>query len=170
MAASVLSMRPAYCPPAPISTSGGRNASASTSNRLRIDDLAFARRVISALDTLTSGAALSLSASSGSVSGTSLLSKGDIALLSGLDLGFSGLVRSEGNVQARAGTGIQYGGMEANGNIALSSLAGVISLDRRTAAAAIFDPAEEHRSFCKPSRSRRNGYALPRRRYHQPRQ
>ena len=89
---------------------------------------------ISVADKLTSGAGLSLSASSGSVGGTTLLSKGDIALLSGLDLGFSGLVRSEGNVQAMAGTGIQYGGMEANGNIALSSLAGVISLDKRTAA------------------------------------
>lgn len=89
---------------------------------------------ISVLNSLTSGAGLSLSASSGSVSGTTLLSKGDIALLSGLDLGFSGLVRSEGNIQATAGTGIQYGGMEANGNIALSSLAGVISLDKRTAA------------------------------------
>jgi filamentous hemagglutinin len=89
---------------------------------------------ISVSDTVTSGAALSLSASSGSVSGTNLLSKGDIALLSGLDLGFSGLVRSEGNVQATAGTSIRYGGMEANGNIALSSLAGVISLDKRTAA------------------------------------
>lgn len=89
---------------------------------------------ISVSDLVTSGAELSLTASSGSVSGTNLLSKGDIALLSGLDLGFSGLVRSEGNVQATAGTGIQYGGMEANGNIALSSLAGVITLDKRTAA------------------------------------
>ena len=89
---------------------------------------------ISVLDTVTSGATLSLSASSGSVSGTNLLSKGDIALLSGLDLGFSGLVRSEGNIQATALTGIQYGGMEANGSVALSTLAGVISLDKRTAA------------------------------------
>ncbi len=89
---------------------------------------------ISVSDTVTSGAALSLSASSGSVSGTNLLSKGDIALLSGLDLGFSGLVRSEGNIQATALTGIQYGGMEANGSVALSTLAGVISLDKRTAA------------------------------------
>ncbi len=89
---------------------------------------------ISVSDTVTSGAALSLSASSGSVSGTNLLSKGDIALLSGLDLGFSGLVRSEGSIQATAGTGIQYGGMEANSSVALSTLAGVISLDKRTAA------------------------------------
>ncbi len=89
---------------------------------------------ISVSDTVTSGAELSLTASSGSVSGTNLLSKGDIALLSGLDLGFSGLVRSEGNVQATAGTSIQYNGLEANGNVALSTLAGVISLDKRTAA------------------------------------
>lgn len=84
--------------------------------------------------TAQSGAAMSLTAASGAITAGSLLSKGDLALLSGLDLGISGLVLAEGNLQASAGGNIRYDSLEANGNVSLSSTDGVISLDSRTAA------------------------------------
>nr|WP_233284489.1 hemagglutinin repeat-containing protein [Agrobacterium tumefaciens] len=84
--------------------------------------------------TAQSGAAMSISAASGSIATGALLSKGDLALLSGLDLGISGLVLTEENLQASAGGNIRYGRLEANGNVSLSSAGGVISLDSRTAA------------------------------------
>lgn len=84
--------------------------------------------------TAQSGAAMSLTAASGAITAGSLLSKGDLALLSGLDLGISGLVLAEGNLQASAGSDIRYDSMEANGDVVLSSANGVISFDKRTAA------------------------------------
>jgi len=84
--------------------------------------------------TAQSGKAMSLTAASGAIAAGSLLSKGDLALLSGLDLGISGLVLAEGNLQASAGGNIHYDSMEANGDILLSSTHGVISFDKRTAA------------------------------------
>jgi filamentous hemagglutinin len=84
--------------------------------------------------TAQSGAAMSLTATSGAITAGSLLSKGDLALLSGLDLGISGLVLAEGNLQASAGTDIRYDSLEANGDVLLSSTNGVISFDKRTAA------------------------------------
>ncbi|WP_306180344.1 hemagglutinin repeat-containing protein [Rhizobium sp. AN73] len=84
--------------------------------------------------TAQSGAAMSLTAASGAIAAGSLLSKGDLALLSGLDLGISGLVLAEGNLQASAGGNIHYDSMEANGDVWLSSTHGVISFDKRTAA------------------------------------
>ncbi|WP_170985955.1 hemagglutinin repeat-containing protein [Rhizobium sp. AU243] len=84
--------------------------------------------------TAQSGAAMSITAASGSIAGGALLSKGDLALLSGLDLGISGLVLAEGNLQASAGGNILYDSLEANGDVLLSSTNGVISFDKRTAA------------------------------------
>ncbi|MFB4374711.1 hemagglutinin repeat-containing protein [Agrobacterium sp. CR_3] len=84
--------------------------------------------------TAQSGAAMSLTAASGAITAGSLLSKGDLALLSGLDLGISGLVLAEGNLQASAGADIRYDSLEANGDVLLSSTNGVISFDKRTAA------------------------------------
>lgn len=84
--------------------------------------------------TAQSGAAMSITAASGSIAGGALLSKGDLALLSGLDLGISGLVLAEGNLQASAGGDIRYDSLEANGDVLLSSTNGVISFDKRTAA------------------------------------
>lgn len=84
--------------------------------------------------TAQSGAAMSLTAASGAITAGSLLSKGDLALLSGLDLGISGLVLAEGNLQASAGSDIRYDSLEANGDVLLSSTGGVISFDKRTAA------------------------------------
>lgn len=84
--------------------------------------------------TAQSGAAMSLTAASGAITAGSLLSKGDLALLSGLDLGISGLVLAEGNLQASAGSAIRYDSLEANGDVLLSSTNGVISFDKRTAA------------------------------------
>ncbi|KAA3497839.1 filamentous hemagglutinin N-terminal domain-containing protein, partial [Rhizobium rhizogenes] len=84
--------------------------------------------------TAQSGAAMSLTAASGAITAGSLLSKGDLALLSGLDLGISGLVLAEGNLQASAGGDIRYDSLEANGDVWLSSTNGVISFDKRTAA------------------------------------
>ncbi len=84
--------------------------------------------------TAQSGAAMSLTAASGAITAGSLLSKGDLALLSGLHLGISGLVLAEGNLQASAGSDIRYDSLEANGDVLLSSTNGVISFDKRTAA------------------------------------
>ncbi|MDQ4405114.1 filamentous hemagglutinin N-terminal domain-containing protein [Rhizobium sp. AN63] len=84
--------------------------------------------------TAQSGKAMSLTAASGAIAAGSLLSKGDLALLSGLDLGISGLVLAEGNLQALAGSDIRYDSLEANGDVLLSSTNGVISFDKRTAA------------------------------------
>ncbi len=84
--------------------------------------------------TAQSGAAMSLTAASGAITAGSLLSKGDLALLSGLDLGISGLVLAEGNLQASAGIDIRYDSLEANGDVLLSSTNGLISFDKRTAA------------------------------------
>ncbi|MFK0209272.1 hemagglutinin repeat-containing protein [Agrobacterium sp. NPDC090283] len=84
--------------------------------------------------TAQSGAAMSITAASGAIAGGALLSKGDLALLSGLDLGISGLVLAEGNLQASAGGDILYDSLEANGDVLLSSTNGVISFDKRTAA------------------------------------
>lgn len=84
--------------------------------------------------TAQSGKAMSLTAASGAIAAGSLLSKGDLALLSGLDLGISGLVLAEGNLRASAGSDIRYDSLEANGDVLLSSTSGVISFDKRTAA------------------------------------
>ncbi|MDP9789831.1 hemagglutinin repeat-containing protein [Agrobacterium tumefaciens] len=84
--------------------------------------------------TAQSGAAMSLTAASGAITAGSLLSKGDLALLSGLHLGISGLVLAEGNLQASAGSDIRYDSLEANGDVLLSSTNGVIGFDKRTAA------------------------------------
>lgn len=84
--------------------------------------------------TAQSGTAMSLTAASGAITAGSLLSKGDLALLSGLHLGISGLVLAEGNLQASAGSDIRYDSLEANGDVLLSSTHGVISFDKRTAA------------------------------------
>lgn len=84
--------------------------------------------------TAQSGAAMSLTAASGAITAGSLLSKGDLALLSGLHLGISGLVLAEGNLQASASSDIRYDSLEANGDVLLSSTNGVIGFDKRTAA------------------------------------
>ncbi|CUX54353.1 Filamentous hemagglutinin [Agrobacterium deltaense Zutra 3/1] len=94
--------------------------------------------------TAQSGAAMSLTAASGAITAGSLLSKGDLALLSGLDLGISGLVLAEENLQASAGGNIRYGSLEANGNVSLSSAGGVISLDKRTAAGGDIRIRQQH--------------------------
>lgn len=94
--------------------------------------------------TAQSGAAMSISAASGSIAAGTLLSKGDLALLSGLDLGISGLVLAEENLQVSAGGNIRYGSLEANGNVSLSSAGGVISLDKRTAAGGDIRIRQQH--------------------------
>ncbi|WP_367727638.1 hemagglutinin repeat-containing protein [Agrobacterium radiobacter] len=94
--------------------------------------------------TAQSAAAMSISAASGSIAAGALLSKGDLALLSGLDLGISGLVLAEENLQASAGGNIRYGSLEANGNVSLSSAGGVISLDKRTAAGGDIRIRQQH--------------------------
>ncbi|MCZ7932225.1 hemagglutinin repeat-containing protein [Agrobacterium leguminum] len=94
--------------------------------------------------TAQSGAAMSISAASGSIAAGTFLSKGDLALLSGLDLGISGLVLAEQNLQASAGGNIRYGSLEANGNVSLSSAGGVISLDKRTAAGGDIRIRQQH--------------------------
>ncbi|WP_262530871.1 hemagglutinin repeat-containing protein [Agrobacterium tumefaciens] len=94
--------------------------------------------------TAQSGAAMSLTAASGAITAGSLLSKGDLALLSGLDLGISGLILAEGSLQASAGGNIRYGSLEANGNVSLSSAGGVISLDKRTAAGGDIRIRQQH--------------------------
>ncbi|WP_236775617.1 hemagglutinin repeat-containing protein [Agrobacterium tumefaciens] len=94
--------------------------------------------------TAQSGAAMSISAASGSIAAGALLSKGDLALLSGLDLGISGLVLAEENLQASAGGNIRYGSLEANGNVSLSSAGGVIGLDKRTAAGGDIRIRQQH--------------------------
>ncbi|WP_262534760.1 hemagglutinin repeat-containing protein [Agrobacterium tumefaciens] len=110
--------------------------------RVAVADVSAARAVslwsgagsIGINGTAQSGAAMSITAASGSIAGGALLSKGDLALLSGLDLGISGLVLAEGNLQASAGGDIRYDSLEANGDVLLSSTNGVISFDKRTAA------------------------------------
>ncbi|MBB3391050.1 filamentous hemagglutinin [Rhizobium sp. BK275] len=94
--------------------------------------------------TAQSGAALSATAASGAITAGTLLSQGDIALLAGLDLGLSGGVLAGGNLQASAGGNIRYGSLEANEAISLSSLSGVISLDKRTAAGGDITINERH--------------------------
>ncbi|MFJ1309533.1 hemagglutinin repeat-containing protein [Agrobacterium sp. P15N1-A] len=120
--------------------------------RVAVADVSAARAVslwsgagsIGINGTAQSGAAMSISAASGSIAAGALLSKGDLALLSGLDLGISGLVLAEENLQASAGGNIRYGSLEANGNVSLSSAGGVISLDKRTAAGGDIRIRQQH--------------------------
>ncbi|GAA3105030.1 hypothetical protein GCM10010520_57390 [Rhizobium viscosum] len=94
--------------------------------------------------TAQSDAALSVTAASGAITAGTLLSQGDVALLAGLDLGLSGGVLAGGNLQVSTGGDIRYGSLEANEAILLSSLAGVISLDKRTAAGGDITISERH--------------------------
>lgn len=94
--------------------------------------------------TAQSGAALSATAASGAITAGTFLSQGDIALLAGLDLGLSGGVLAGSNLQASAGGNIRYDSLEATEAVSLSSLAGVISLDKRTAAGGDITINERH--------------------------
>ncbi|MGP4689270.1 hypothetical protein ACSV5K_23120 [Agrobacterium pusense] len=119
---------------------GGSAITVLGDGRVALDDVSATEPVslwsgvwsIGISGTAQSGAAMSILAASGSTAAGTLLSKGDLALLSGLYLGISGLVVAEDNLLVSAGSNIRYGSLEANGNVSQSSAGGVISLDKRT--------------------------------------
>ncbi|MBB3966757.1 hemagglutinin repeat-containing protein [Rhizobium metallidurans] len=117
-----------------LSVAADGNLSLSAATAAGPVSLASLAGTVTVAGTVQSDASLSLTAAAGSIAAGSLLSQGDVALLSGLELGISGGVLAGGNLRAVARGDIRYGILEANGTVSLTSISGAIDLERRTAA------------------------------------